>query len=155
MHRTALFALMLAAGSACTSSSPTATGGDPIHTTGVDPVIGGSLQGRRPFPADNPWNTDISKSPVDPNSVPLCYRVEGKEFVLYSVGWDGKDDGGKFGTWGHYWGSWHASKSFRDARDWLPTSYDFDLGTLNREEPVVEEALPAAEPPASPPEENP
>ena len=74
MRRTALFHLMLAACAACTSSSPTATnttGSDPIHNTGVDPVSGGSLQGRRPFPADNPWNTDISKSAVDPNSSTL------------------------------------------------------------------------------------
>lgn len=27
-----------------------------------------SLKGRRPFPADNPWNRDISRDPVDPNS---------------------------------------------------------------------------------------
>ncbi len=29
------------------------------------------MSGRRPFPADNPWNTDISASPVDPNSATL------------------------------------------------------------------------------------
>jgi hypothetical protein len=27
-----------------------------------------SLKGRRPFPADNPWNRDVSRDPVDPNS---------------------------------------------------------------------------------------
>ena len=30
-----------------------------------------SLDGRRPFPADNPWNTDVSVEPVDPNSTQL------------------------------------------------------------------------------------
>lgn len=30
--------------------------------------IGASLNGFIPFPADNAWNTDISNSPVDPNS---------------------------------------------------------------------------------------
>lgn len=30
-----------------------------------------SLNGRRPFPADNPWNQDISQEPVDPNSATL------------------------------------------------------------------------------------
>src|SRR6185503_1098774 len=30
-----------------------------------------SLEGRRPFPADNAWNTDISAAPVDPNSARL------------------------------------------------------------------------------------
>lgn len=32
---------------------------------------GASLEGRRPFPDDNPWNTDISGAPVDPNSAAL------------------------------------------------------------------------------------
>ncbi len=32
---------------------------------------GASLGGWRPFPADNPWNTDISGLPVDPNSATL------------------------------------------------------------------------------------
>jgi len=35
----------------------------------------GSLQGRRPFPADNPWNTDISSAPVDPNSAALLASI--------------------------------------------------------------------------------
>jgi hypothetical protein len=34
-------------------------------------VANGSLGGRRPFPADNWWNTDISGEPVDPNSATL------------------------------------------------------------------------------------
>jgi hypothetical protein len=32
---------------------------------------GGSLAGRRPFPADNPWNADVSAAPVDPRSSTL------------------------------------------------------------------------------------
>jgi hypothetical protein len=32
---------------------------------------GASLDGRRPFPADNPWNADVSGEPVDPNSTAL------------------------------------------------------------------------------------
>lgn len=32
---------------------------------------GASLEGRRPFPDDNPWNTDISGAPVDPASATL------------------------------------------------------------------------------------
>jgi hypothetical protein len=32
---------------------------------------GAGLNGRRPFPADNPWNQDISNEPVDPNSANL------------------------------------------------------------------------------------
>ncbi|HYD52296.1 MAG TPA: hypothetical protein VEA99_06705 [Gemmatimonadaceae bacterium] len=32
---------------------------------------GGTLGGRRVLPADNPWNTDVSREPVDPNSATL------------------------------------------------------------------------------------
>jgi len=32
---------------------------------------GASLHGRLPFPADNPWNRDVSADPVDPNSANL------------------------------------------------------------------------------------
>lgn len=32
------------------------------------PVPGGSLEGKRPFPDDNPWNQDVSQEPVDPRS---------------------------------------------------------------------------------------
>jgi hypothetical protein len=43
------------------------------ETTGPDPArpasgSGASLEGRIPFPADNPWNTEISGDAVDPNS---------------------------------------------------------------------------------------
>ncbi len=41
--------------------------GEPEPGTGA----GAALDGRRPFPDDNPWNTDISKAPVDPNSATL------------------------------------------------------------------------------------
>jgi hypothetical protein len=34
-----------------------------------------SMGGRRPFPADNPWNQDISKDPVDPNSDALIAAI--------------------------------------------------------------------------------
>ena len=33
-------------------------------------VVNGALA-RRPFPADNPWNVDVSREPVDPNSATL------------------------------------------------------------------------------------
>lgn len=37
-----------------------------------------NMHGRRPFPPNNPWNEDISKSPVDPHSAAL----------IRSIGWD-------------------------------------------------------------------
>lgn len=36
---------------------------------------GASLGGKRLFPDDNPWNTDISKGPVDPNSAKLIASI--------------------------------------------------------------------------------
>jgi hypothetical protein len=52
---------------ACTAQS-----NEPVvHSSTGNPEIGGSLDGRRPFPADNPWNTDITRAPVDPNSSTL------------------------------------------------------------------------------------
>ena len=49
-------------------------------TPGVVPTPGelgpgASLGGRRPFPDDNPWNTDISNSPLDPNSARLIASI--------------------------------------------------------------------------------
>jgi hypothetical protein len=37
--------------------------------------VGGSLNGAVPFPADNAWNKDISKDPVDPNSDNLIASI--------------------------------------------------------------------------------
>ncbi len=37
--------------------------------------VGASLGGKRPFPADNPWNQDISREPVDSNSAALIRSV--------------------------------------------------------------------------------
>jgi hypothetical protein len=36
---------------------------------------GASLNGKRVFPADNPWNQDISNAPVDPNSSNLIASI--------------------------------------------------------------------------------
>ena len=45
------------------------------ENSGVDPgpqqAPGGTLNGRLVFPADNPWNRDVSQDPVDPNSSAL------------------------------------------------------------------------------------
>lgn len=51
-------------------ASPAATASAPIKLG-----VGSSLNGRRCFPEDNPWNQDISKSPVDPNSAALVASI--------------------------------------------------------------------------------
>jgi hypothetical protein len=65
----ALFGMLALA--ACSSASDPASS-TPIDTGGPSTSAGGgSLSGRRPFPADNPWNTIISGAPVDPLSTTL------------------------------------------------------------------------------------
>jgi hypothetical protein len=54
-------------------------GGPPDDVTPPLPVpdlgAGASLHGRQLFPADNPWNEDISNEPVDPNSDNLIASI--------------------------------------------------------------------------------
>ncbi len=58
---------------ACQKQEPGKTGSETVHDP--DPVGGSSCSATKTdaenimiFPADNPWNKDISSSPVDPNS---------------------------------------------------------------------------------------
>jgi len=57
---------------AITSQAFATTYGD-LH--GADLGVGASLNGAAPFPADNAWNSDISKEPVDPNSDNLIASI--------------------------------------------------------------------------------
>jgi hypothetical protein len=69
--RTAALALLCGA---CSTGEPTGAGDDtttPAPPGPTDPVANGGLGGRRPFPASNWWNADISAEPVDPQSVTL------------------------------------------------------------------------------------
>ena len=53
--------------------------------TGKNPVQlgpGASLVGKRPFPPDNPWNTDVSRAAVDPNSDKLIASI-GPDVTLH------------------------------------------------------------------------
>ncbi len=88
---TILAALLLAA---CGSpSSPGGGDGDGDGTPGLGP--GASLQGRRPFPADNPWNQDVSGQPVDPGSATLiaaCGADRGLHADFGTV-WNGAPNG--------------------------------------------------------------
>src|SRR5688500_10553861 len=74
-------ALLLAAACAGTTElTPPRAGGTGPSAPGAVPADTGSAGAagylspalaRRPFPADNPWNTDVSAMPVDPNSAAL------------------------------------------------------------------------------------
>ena len=66
---------------ACSSPDPAGpgsgvTGGNGGGTGGTPGLgIGASLQGRRPFPDDNPWNTPVDAAPLDPNSDALIAQI--------------------------------------------------------------------------------
>ena len=86
-----LLALCLAACSAA-GTTDTATGNDP----GNQPQASGgeSLGGRRPFPDDNPWNTDITGAPVDPNSSTLIASCGVRNLHPdFGTVWDGAPNG--------------------------------------------------------------
>ncbi|HEX5723877.1 MAG TPA: hypothetical protein VFX98_00350, partial [Longimicrobiaceae bacterium] len=57
---------------------------------------GASLDGRRPFPADNPWNLDVSQAPVDPASTTLLNACGGLDRGLHAdfgTVWNGAPNG--------------------------------------------------------------
>ncbi len=58
--------------------------------------IGASLNGAIPFPSSNPWNTDISTAPVDPNSANLIASI-GAETGLRGDFGSGQWNGGPIG----------------------------------------------------------
>ena len=76
-RNTAILLGALTAALSCSSASEPGGGSNDPGTTpgtnpGTSPTTGGaSLDGRRPFPADNPWNADVSASAVDPKSSTL------------------------------------------------------------------------------------
>jgi hypothetical protein len=57
---------------------------------------GAALNGARPFPADNPWNTEISAAPVDPASDALIASI-GLNTALHPDFGAGLYDGGPIG----------------------------------------------------------
>src|SRR6266851_2363161 len=56
---------------------------------------GASLHGKRLFPADNPWNQDISSSPVDPNSANLIKSIglDDRLHPDFGTVWNGAPNG--------------------------------------------------------------
>ena len=60
-----------------TSGTPSSTPGATVYADlhGASLGAGASLNGALPFPADNPWNTDISAAPADPNSAALIASI--------------------------------------------------------------------------------
>ncbi len=85
---TVLIALGAAACSAARDTGPS-TPEAPIDTT-----AGAALGGRRPFPADNAWNADISAAPVDPRSSTLIASCGLRNLHPdFGTVWDGAPNG--------------------------------------------------------------
>lgn len=58
-----------------TPSAPSAPTGPPSPAGTPDLGVNASLNGARPFPDDNPWNTPIDQEPVDPDSDAIIDRI--------------------------------------------------------------------------------
>ncbi|HEX8246474.1 MAG TPA: hypothetical protein VF541_23420 [Longimicrobium sp.] len=105
-RRTMLF-LAACALAACSGGSPSAPGDGGGGNTGGGNTGGGSpgvpalgpnasLNGKRPFPADNAWNRDVSGDPVDPNSAALIAACGSASTGLhpdFGTVWNGAPNG--------------------------------------------------------------
>ena len=93
MRTPRLAALLLALacdGHGAGSPTPTEPGAEGVPGLGA----GASLQGRRPFPDDNPWNLDVSRAPVDPNSATLVASCgTGALHADFGTVWNGAPNG--------------------------------------------------------------
>jgi len=67
------FALLALAACSPSESSTIPTSPGTPGTPGLG--VNASLQGRRPFPDDNAWNTPVDKASVDPNSDALIASI--------------------------------------------------------------------------------
>ena len=83
------------------SAGPTATPSSAPVSTGRAPTVAGC----RVFPADNPWNTDISSAPVDPNSTAYLASMNASTAFLHP-------DFGSNPTYGIPYTSVDASQAF-------------------------------------------
>lgn len=95
---------LLTLGIACAGDSTLAPGADTLVAdakkggggTGGGTGGGGTTGTRTVFPADNPWNMDISAQPVDPNSTTLINSCGGstrKVHPDFGTVWDGAPNG--------------------------------------------------------------
>jgi hypothetical protein len=75
MKPLSLAVALFAAGATAASAGPAKTQFHYGSLAGADLGVGASLHGAVPFPADNAWNTDISKAAVDPNSANLIASI--------------------------------------------------------------------------------
>jgi hypothetical protein len=102
----AVLASALTLGTACAGDASMSPVADTLSADGrkggaggttTPPGTGGGTVGSRlVFPADNPWNTDISAQPVDPNSTTLINSCGGSTRRVhpdFGTVWDGAPNG--------------------------------------------------------------
>ncbi len=70
-----LLLLLLASCGGTSLGAPAGPATPPATPATISLGANASLKGNRPFPADNPWNQDISTLPVDPNSAALLASI--------------------------------------------------------------------------------
>ena len=102
MRRTATMVVVggvVALGAACSDATGT-MGGDTLLADakkgGNGGAGGGSIGALAIFPADNPWNTDISTMPVDANSTTLldnCGGAGRRVHADFGTVWNGAPNG--------------------------------------------------------------
>jgi hypothetical protein len=100
LSKTAFLPIAAGALLACSAAETAPSSGlPPVATDSGAPGTpalgaGASLNGRRPFPADNPWNADVSAAPIDPNSTTLIASC-GNSGLHPDFGtvWDGAPNG--------------------------------------------------------------
>ena len=73
-----------AALAACGDSSPSSSSPDPSSAPGDVAIIAGCAM----FPADNPWNRDVSRDPVDPRSDAYIASIGASRFLHPDFGSD-------------------------------------------------------------------
>ncbi|MEO7086546.1 MAG: hypothetical protein ABI442_15985 [Gemmatimonadaceae bacterium] len=107
---------------ACSSTEPSqGTSTNPSTPSGSSDTTK-TLAGRRLFPADNPWNTDISASAVDPNSATLIASCGVKNLHPdFGTTYDGAPNGIPYVL--VHSGQTKASVSFDDADESDPGPY--------------------------------
>jgi hypothetical protein len=86
---------LAAAGVAALAGCRPGAASDPAPAGAAGLGAGASLGGKRMFPADNPWNRDISREPVDPDSAAFISSIGLDKSLHPDFGtvWDGAQVG--------------------------------------------------------------
>ena len=93
-HTVRLLSAVLLAACSASETSGTTGSTDPGGSQSQPAVGGESLNGRRPFPNDNPWNTVITSAQVDPNSATLIASCGVRNLHPdFGTVWDGAPNG--------------------------------------------------------------